>query len=67
MENIEKLYFYVNINTRSPIHAGWFEEAMLREAPRCKDANLLKDVEAYVIPKIDRIVRMKIPLNSKHE
>jgi hypothetical protein len=63
----ERLFYFVSVNTRSPLHCGWFEEETLRDVPRCKEADELREAEVYEVPAIDRIVRMKFPSQIKRE
>jgi hypothetical protein len=63
----EKLFYFVILNTRSPIHCGWFEEASLKDVPRSKEADELRETEVYEVPAIERIVRMKFPPQFKPE
>ena len=66
IDGLETLFYFVNLNTRSPIHCGWFSEATLREAMASSDLVLPREMsEVCEIPAIDKIVRMKVPLERK--
>jgi hypothetical protein len=63
----DQVYYFVSINTRSPIHCGWFDEESLREAPRESEQGTLSlsEVEVFEVPVIDKVLRMKIPQKYK--
>lgn len=67
VEEEEVLFYFVIVNTRSPIHCGWFKESILREVPRCKEADEMVEAEVCEVPKIERIIRMKMPADQKED
>ena len=40
----ERLFYFVSIDTRSPLHCGWFQEDTLRDLPRSREADELREV-----------------------
>lgn len=63
IESEDKIFYFVQINVRSPIHCGWFDEEQLR----LNRSHRVDFSEAEVIecPTIDRVINMRLPQDLK--